>query len=129
MSQSPHFIPPSFPPLVYIHLFSRSFASIFALQIGSFCLRYSYTRITSKQEKYSHRFYEEISINTVLSTAPSYQVGTLKNDSPPLTKCIQGTFLESVNIILSAKRVFAILIQILRTERSSWVIQVSLGIV
>lgn len=46
--------------------------------------------------------------------------------TPPTDQMYSGTFLESVNIILSAKRVFAILIQDLEMDRSSWVIQESL---
>ena len=66
-------------------------------------------------------------VNTVFSiVSPSYRVWDSEEWFPTPGKCIQGTSLESVNIILSAKRVFAILIQDLEMDRSSRVIQVSL---
>ena len=65
-------------------------------------------------------------VNTVFSIVPpSYRVWDIEKWLPTPGKCIQGTSLESVNIILSAKRVFAILIQDLEMDRSSRVIQVS----
>lgn len=65
-------------------------------------------------------------VNTVFSIVPpSYRVWDIEKWLPTPGKCIQGTSLESVNIILSAKRVFVILIQDLEMDRSSWVIQVS----
>ena len=65
-------------------------------------------------------------VNTVFSiVTPSYQVWDIEEWPLPAKKCIQGTFLESVNVILSTKRVLDVVIQDLEMDRSSWVIQIS----
>ena len=78
-------IPPSFPPLVYIHLFFRSLPAFLLCRMVHLSKVLGYTHITPKQEKYLTRLYEEIiwSTQCLALCLLLTECGTLKNDHPP----------------------------------------------